>query len=356
MDAAVDWSMGSRAAVLVDWGTAAEAGRRVGGPGPRTPAVERARLREDLSELVPFAESLIGDFTGLRANGTRSRPWVMSRPEWVGANLNALQRLLEPLAGKLVPNGARRSEFRRKALGAQIGALLGYVSRKVLGQYDVFLPKDDEGLLYFVGPNVVEAERRFALPPRDFRLWIGLHEATHRAQFGATTWLKPYLTRQIDAYLDTVQVDSRELMAQIRRAADEIRGGADWRGANGIMLLMNDVQRDLFSKMQSLMSLLEGHASFVMNRVAAGQVQDIDRMRRALKERRRAGGVERGFQRAIGFETKIAQYDTGERFVRAVVDGNGMDVFNRIWEREEHLPTLDEIAQPERWVTRVARS
>jgi coenzyme F420 biosynthesis associated uncharacterized protein len=354
MDTAVDWSMGSRAAVLVDWGTAAEAGRRVGGPGPRTPAVERARLREDLAELVPLAESLIHEFTGLRTNGARTRPWVMSRPEWVVANLNALQRLLEPLAGKLLPNGARRSELRRKALGAQIGALLGYVSRKVLGQYDVFLPADDEGLLYFVGPNVIEAERRFALPPRDFRLWIAIHESTHRAQFGATPWLKPYLSSKIDAYLDTVQVDSRELMAQIRRAADEIRGGADWRGANGILLLMNDEQRALFARMQALMALLEGHASFVMNRVAATQVDDVDRMRRALKERRRAGGMERGFQRAIGFETKIAQYDTGERFVRTVVDRSGMDGFNRVWEREEHLPTLEEIAEPSLWVSRVA--
>jgi coenzyme F420 biosynthesis associated uncharacterized protein len=354
MEATVDWSMGSRAAVLVDWGTAADPGRRLGGPGPRTPAVERARLREDLADLVPFAESLIGDFTGLRTDGFRSRPWVMSRGEWVGANLNALQRLLEPLAGKLLPKGVRRSELRRKALGAQVGALLGYVSRKVLGQYDVFLPPDDEGLLYFVGPNVIEAERRFGLRPRDFRLWIAIHEVTHRAQFGATPWLKPYLARHIDAYLDTVQVDTRELIVQLRRAADEIRGGADWRGANGILLLMNDEQRSLFARLQALMSLLEGHASFVMNRVAAGHVDDLDRMRRALKERRHATGVEKGFQRAIGFETKIAQYDTGERFVRAVVDGEGVDRFNRIWEREEHLPTLEEIADPARWLGRIA--
>ena len=165
--AAIDWSMGSRAAVLVDWNTAAETGRRVGGSGPRTSPVERARLREDLEELVPLSEALIRDFTGLHAVGARTRPWVMARGEWVGANLNALQRLLEPLAAKLVPEGARRSELRRKALGAQIGALLGYVSRKVLGQYDVSLPPDDEGLLYFVGPNVIEAETRHGLPPRD---------------------------------------------------------------------------------------------------------------------------------------------------------------------------------------------
>jgi coenzyme F420 biosynthesis associated uncharacterized protein len=351
---AIDWSMGARAAALVDWGTAAETGRRVGGGGPPTPAVDRARLREDLAGLVPEAEAAIGDFTGLHADGFRARPWVMSRGEWVVANLNALQRLLEPLAAKLLPAGKSRSDLRRKALGAQIGGLLGYVSRKVLGQYDVFLPPDDDGLLYFVGPNVVETERRYALPPRDFRLWIAIHEVTHRVQFGATPWLKPYLQRQVDAYLDTVQVDSREMMAQLKRAVDEARGGADWRGPQGILLLMNDAQRALFAKMQAMMALLEGHASFVMNRVAAGRVEDLDRMRRSLRQRRQSTGVEKGFQRAIGFDSKIAQYDTGERFVRAVVDAVGMERFNLVWEREEHLPTPEEVADPSRWVGRVA--
>jgi coenzyme F420 biosynthesis associated uncharacterized protein len=352
----VDWSMGSRAAALIDWRTAAETGRRVGGPGPTTSGVDRARLREDLAELVPHAEALIATFTGLRAGGARSRPWVMSRGEWVGANLNGLQRLLEPLAQRLLPPGAKRAEVRRKGLGVQIGGLLGYVSRKVLGQYDVFLPADDEGLLYFVGPNVIEAERRFGLPNRDFRLWIASHEVTHRVQFGATPWLKTYLSRHIDRYLETVQVDSHELMSQLRRAVDEVRAGADWRGAQGILLLMNDEQRALFARMQAMMSLLEGHASYVMNRVVSNEVTDLERMRRSLRERRQTAGVERSFQRAIGFETKIAQYDAGERFVRLVVDEAGMSGFNRVWEREEHLPTMDEIASPERWVARVVTS
>jgi coenzyme F420 biosynthesis associated uncharacterized protein len=309
-----------------------------------------------MATLVPEAEGAIAEFTLLRADGFRSRPWVMSRGEWVDANLTALQRLLEPLADKLLPPGRRRSDLRRKALGAQVGALLGYVSRKVLGQYDVFLPPDDEGLLYFVGPNVVEAERRFALRPRDFRLWIAIHEVTHRIQFGATPWLKPYLKRHIDAYLDTVRMDSRELLAQLRRAAEEIRAGADWKGPQAMLLLMNDEQRALFAKMQAMMSLLEGHASFVMNRVARGRVHDLDGMRKALRARRQTRGMERGLQRAIGFETKIAQYDMGERFVRGVVERAGMQTFNRIWEHEEHLPTLQEIAEPGRWVGRVAGS
>ncbi len=354
MEAAkVDWSMGSNAARLVDWNTAADVGRRVGGPGPPLRAIDRARMREDLAEIVPHAESLVSEFTGLPAGGFRSRAWVMSRGEWVGTNLQGLQRLLEPLARRILVASRHRSDLRRKALGAQIGALLGYVSRKVLGQYDVFLPPDDEGLLYFVGPNLAEAERRFRLPPHDFRLWVALHEVTHRVQFAGTQWLRAYLSGLVDAYLDTVQLDTRQLVEQLKRAAEEVRGGAEWRGVGALFLLMTPEQRDLFRKMQATMSVLEGHASFVMNSVAVGRVHDLERMRRSLKSRRRAGGVERAFQRAIGFESKIRQYDVGELFVRSAVERAGMDGFNVVWRREEHLPTIEEVASPERWLARV---
>jgi coenzyme F420 biosynthesis associated uncharacterized protein len=352
----VDWSMGSRAARLGDWDLAAHVGRRVAGPGPSIDAPGRARMREDLAEVVPYAEDLIRSFTGLSLDGFRSRAWVMSRGEWIHQNLRALQRLIEPLAEKITARRPQRAELSRKVLGMQTGVLLGYISRRVLGQYDVFLPPDDEGLLYFVGPNVAEAEQRYSLPPRDFRLWIALHEVTHRVQFGACSWLKTEMQGLIDAYLDTISLDSRELMAQLRRAAEEARSGGDWRGMGAIFLMLSPPQRELFVRMQALMSLLEGHASFVMNEVARGRVADVDRMRRALSARRRASGIEKGFQRAIGFDQKVKQYDAGERFVRDVVTAAGMEGFNRVWMAPETLPTLEEIRAPERWLERVAGS
>jgi coenzyme F420 biosynthesis associated uncharacterized protein len=353
VDAAkVDWSMGSASARLADWSTAADVGRRVAGPGIPVPAVERARIREDLSELTGRSESLVSAFTGLSSEGFRARAWVMSRGEWIAQNLKAMQRLLEPLAERIV--GDHRSEIRRKAFGAQFGALLGYVSRKVLGQYDVFLPADDEGLIYFIGPNIAEAEQRFALPPRDFRLWISLHEVTHRLQFGAAPWLRTYLQGLIDSYLATIQVDSKDMMKQLQRAVEEIRSGASRKGLGPLFLLLTPEQREIFYRMQSMMSLLEGHASFVMNEVAKDEVDDLPHMRGALQQRRHASSVERTFQRAIGFESKVKQYDAGEYFVREVVARAGMPALNRVWEGEQHLPTLAEVADPARWVERVA--
>ena len=148
----------------------------------------------------------------------------MARSEWIRANLDGLQRLLEPLAERMLDGRPTRAEFKRKALGAQTAALMGYVARKVLGQYDVFLPPDDEGLLYFVGPNIVEAERRFSLPPKDFRLWIAIHEVTHRVQFGSATWLRGYLSGLVDDYLGSIQLDSSQL---VEPAATGGRGGPD---------------------------------------------------------------------------------------------------------------------------------
>jgi coenzyme F420 biosynthesis associated uncharacterized protein len=354
----VDWSMGSQAARLADWDTALLVGRRVAGPGVPVAPADRARMREDLAEAVTSAETLITDLTSLDPGGFRSRAWVMGRGEWIRANLHGLQRMLEPLAGRILakqPSG--RGTIRRAALGAQAGALLGYVSRRVLGQYDAFLPPDDEGLLYFVGPNVAEVERRFGLPPRDFRLWIALHEVTHRVQFGAASWLRGHIREQVDRYLGTISLDSKELGQQLRRAVEEARSGADLRGMGALFLLLTKEQREIVRHVQGVMSLLEGHASYVMNEGGQGRVGQLERMRRALAERRRrAGGVERSFQRAIGFDKKIEQYDAGERFVRQVVSAAGMAGLNRVWLAPEALPTVEEIAEPSLWVRRVAGS
>ena len=160
-------------------------------------------------------------------------------------------------------------------------------------------------------------------------------------------WLRPHLEGLIGRYLETVQIDSREVLSQLRRAAEAIRSGADWRGMNSILLIMNDEQRALFSRMQALMTLLEGHATFVMDAVAEGRVDDLDRMRNALRDREDAlAAGSKVFQQAIGFETKVKQYATGERFVRSVVAEAGMDGLNRVWNDEANLPSPEEIGDP----------
>jgi coenzyme F420 biosynthesis associated uncharacterized protein len=342
---------------LIDWKSADAIGTRVAGRGIPLSPLDRARLVEDFAELVPQAESLVEGFTSLAPGGYRSRPWVMTRAEWLRANLQGFERLLEPFAQKVVSSRAPSglANIRRRLLGAQIGALLGYLGHRVLGQYDLFLPRDDEGLLYFVGANVVGLERKFGFPPREFRLWLSLHEVAHRLQFGGAPWLRGHVSGMIDSYLESMEVDPKVLMDSLKRAVEEVRSGrAEWRGLGWVFLLMTPDQRETVKRMQAVMALLEGHGNFVMDTVAKNRIRGAASFRRRLAERRQRGGVEGAFHRAIGLDTKIRQYDLGERFVSSVVGRVGMDGFNRVWEGAANLPTFDEVTQPDAWVARVA--
>ncbi len=344
--------MGSRAARLADWDTAIQVGRQVAASGPKVSHAERDVMRRQMSELVTAAEAYVADFTGLEVVGPRSRAWVMGRGDWIRRNILGLERIIEPLAARVLERHPGRSTLARKALGLQAGALLGYVSRRVLGQFDVFQPPDDEGLIYFVGPNMVETERRYGLTPDDFRLWIAIHEVTHRVQFATAPWLRQHLAGIIDDYLSTVSLDSRELVEQLKRAAEEAkRTGA--HGPGGLLLLLSPAQRAIFERTQAMMSLLEGHASYVMNEVGKEHLSDLPRLKRALAARRSVKGWERTVQRAIGFDQKVAQYAAGERFVREVAAGGGPEAINRVWMSAQNLPDKSEMARPGDWIARV---
>ena len=247
--------------------------------------------------------------------------------------------------------------IRRNVLAAQVGGLLGYLGHRVLGQYDLFLPADDDGLIYFVGPNIAGVERKFGFEPRDFRLWLSLHEVAHRLQFADASWLRGHLLSLMDPYLGTVEIDPSWLAQGLKRAIDEVRSGrADYRGFGWIFLLMTPEQRAMVRQMQAMMSLLEGHGNFVMDEVSHGRLEGAQAFRRTLHERRSKAGVEKAFQKAIGFDVKVRQYAQGEWFVAEVVREAGMEAFNRVWEKAANLPTMEEIARPQDWVARVGAS
>jgi len=354
---AVDWSMKGRAPGLIDWRSASQVGRSVAGAGPSSDAESRSLFREEMSAAVAAAEVLVSEFTGLSVRGPSSRAWVMGRGDWIDANFRSIERSIEPMLVRTITaeKGSVPGGLRTTALGAQIGGLFGYVSRKVLGQFDPFLPPDDEGLIYFVGPNILEIERRFALVPHDFRLWLALHEITHRIQFSEADWLRGHVLTMLDSYIQMTDLDPVRIIENLRQVAQDVRGSSQWRTIGVMYALMTPAQREHFHRMQATMSLVEGHASFVMNKVADGRIATADRMKVALAQRRSIGGIEKVFQQAIGFDHKIKQYGAGEAFVAHVVESAGMETLNRAWLSPANLPTPDEMSEPDRWLARVIR-
>ncbi len=341
----------------VDWDVAAATARRVARPGPEISAAGAADVVAELRSAAERSRPHVARITGLVAVDDDPQVLVVDRPGWVRANLSSLRSVLEPVVDAM----ASRRSFEppavitavgSKVTGLETGGLLAFLSTKVLGQYDVNAGGTPRLLL--VAPNVVHTEREMDVVPADFRLWVCLHEETHRVQFTAVPWLRSYLIDQVHTLARELAPDPKALLGTVEEAARRLPGILRGEGGSLLDLFASPEQRVRIARITAVMSLLEGHADVVMDEVGPDVVPTV----RTIRERftaRRAGTdpVDRLVRRLLGLEDKMRQYRDGAVFVRGVVAEVGMDGFNQVWSSPEALPSPEEIGDPRAWVRRV---
>jgi coenzyme F420 biosynthesis associated uncharacterized protein len=335
---------------MVDWDLAVTLGSRMVGDGPQVSREEAADVVATLRRDADRSTGLVREFTGLEA-GERTAPvLVVDRPGWIQANADGFARVLGPVIDRIAekkgaPTGLSLS-IGSRVTGAEVGFLLGFLAGKVLGQFDPF--HDPNGRLLLVAPNIVHVERELRCDPADFRLWVCLHEETHRVQFTAVPWMRDHLFGEMTALADSVEPSSL-LDDGVKRIADAVRGGGNLLEALG-----SPEQREIVERVTAVMSLLEGHADVVMDGVGPSVIPSVGEIRQKFNQRRQGVGVlDRVLRRLLGLDAKMAQYRNGAHFVRTVVGRVGMEGFNKAWVEPANLPSKDEIEDPKAWLRRV---
>lgn len=363
----------------IDWDVA----RRVAGRLARrhlSPHYPDPTLEPDLMRLTTQAEELVANETGLPSLAGSARAKVTDRMGWVEANLASFDRLSRPLLGRLDDLEGERDDadlsegvlsrylspisdrITPRVTGAELGAVLGWMSRRVIGQYDLLVLEDErpeeQDWVYYVEPNVVGIEHRYGFVPEEFRLWIALHECTHRAQFTGVPWLRAHFLSLVNELLHEVDPDPARLIDMAKRVARDRKAGRESAVSGGLSTLMaNDAQRAVLDQMTGLMSLLEGHGDITMDRAGAGLIPTQPRMARVMTQRRsKATGINKMMQKLLGFDAKLAQYAEGEAFIHAVEAAGGRELFDQVWVQKEHLPSIAEIRDPALWVDRMTAS
>lgn len=352
----------------VDWQLAERVATRTSGREPFSSSYLAHSLQRDFDDATAEAEELVAQATGLRSLSGPARARVTDRAGWISANVDSFQRLLRPLTDKLGERmgGHASSGMARKVAGLEVGLLLGWMSGRVLGQYDLLVvddpaeaPPEDQDLVYFVGPNVLALEKRFAFPPKEFRLWLALHEVTHRAQFTGVPWLREHYLDLVQQTLDSVDPDPKRFLDALAKSVNDLRQGRKPLEDGGVAaLLASPEQKVVLDKIGGLMSLLEGHGDVTMDRAGADRIASAHRFARVLRERRaNANPATKLLQRLLGIEAKINQYAQGERFIAEVERlGGGPAALEPVWRGASWLPTLAEIRDPEEWLDRVRLS
>lgn len=345
-------------AQLVDWELAAATARRLRSAGPRVTYDEAAAVVADLKRLTDEAADHVRAYTGLETKVAHPPVRVVDRGDWASVNIAGLREVVTPLvtqlAGERAPDHGLAASVGARLTGVQAGTVLAYLSGKVLGQYEVFT--GDPGQLLLVAPNIVEAERKLEAVPRDFRLWVCLHEVTHRTQFTAVPWLRRHFLDEVRAYVEASRAEGVPLVERLRQALSALADAArDPEGRTSVMdVVQTPAQRTVLERLVTLMTLLEGHAEYVMDGVGPEVIPSVASIRAAFDRRRQAGNaVEKLVRRLLGLDMKMRQYAEGRAFVRAVVDRVGMAGFNKVFESPEQLPRPEELADPAAWVSRV---
>jgi len=364
-------------AQMIDWELAISTGVRFARQGPNVSLADARAVVAELRALTAVVQDPVRGVTGLTSQGAVGPVAVVDRPGWIRANVGGFRVVLEPLADRLAERGTSMpgsgvvGAVGSRVTGMQAGLILAYLSSRVLGQYELFLPPGEGtaaangsanghgapgvGRLTLVAPNIVMVERELAVDPHDFRRWVCLHEETHRVQFTSVPWLRGYVQGLMTEFLLASEMDPGAIADRLRAAAgavtSAVRGGD---GASLVEAIQTPEQRELLDKLTAIMTLVEGHGDYVMDAVGPQVVPTVADIREKFSSRRgSAGRVEQVIRRILGIDLKMKQYAEGSRFVKAVVEEAGMTEFNKVWTAPETLPTRAELASPADWLARV---
>lgn len=333
---------------------------RIAGTYPLAETYHAAALRAEMERLTDEVSEIIPGATGLELPGSPTTS-VISRAEWIDRNVAAFNHLTEPALRRLRERladrerGERAADVADRVVRGEMAAVLSVLSRKVLGQYELVLPTGEEGdSVAYVGPNILQMERAHQFNPTEFRYWVALHELTHRAQFQGVPWMRKYFLSLVEELVSQSQPEPGRLGRVIEELVRRRASGSplvDERGLFG--LFATPEQNATVDKIQALMSLLEGHGHVVMDRIGAERLKTQDRMSKVLKGRRQDARTA-AFFRLTGLEMKLKQYKVGEEFVLGVEREAGWEAVNLAFRGASSLPSVDEVENPSRWLSRVA--
>ncbi|MEV0250154.1 zinc-dependent metalloprotease [Nocardia sp. NPDC050712] len=353
-DKAIETGRRSSLSGAIDWKLAARTGAALVPSGPSTSRIAAEQVVSELAAASVRAEGPVREVSRLLDDRPVPAARIVDRPGWIAAAADSMSALTGNDA-----EGKDRGLLGGKPAGVQAGAMLAFLSTAILGQYDPFTGPD--GTLLLVAPNIVGVERALGVSPSDFRLWVCLHEVTHRVQFSSAPWLADYMRQNVEIL---GQVGDEPMTELLSRLVEELRerrrtGSTDDPASRGVVGLLRatqpPAQREALDRLLMLGTLLEGHADHVMDAVGPEVVPTVGQIRAAFDKRRTrpANPIQRLLRALLGVDAKVAQYVRGKAFVDHVVGRVGMEQFNTIWTEGETLPRPAEIEDPDLWIARV---
>jgi putative hydrolase len=303
-----------------------------------------------------------------------TRVRAVRRAEWVEANVRGLRGLFEPTAERMAralqaAHGEETAEVAESPqmieavlermtpllMGAQVGAVLGALAQRVLGQYELPLPRTDQPALLFVVPNIAAFEKEWSLPPDEFRAWVAVHETTHAFDLGRP-WVREHFLGLVREVAGALEFDLAALQDRLE-GLDPSDPQKLSEALSGDLLTgeLTDEQRLILRRVQAFLAAAEGHADHVVSIIGKDRLAGFSQIDEAVRRRHEGRSQEeRAVERLLGIDVKLEQYRLGRAFSDHVAEATDEATLARMWESAEALPSMPELEEPRLWLARMA--
>ncbi len=316
----------------------------------------------DYTEMVESSRNAVSEYLGREASDKRAGVEVLDRKSWVEVNILNFKKMFRPveesyqrLHTKSAGAGRLMSGLTGLAVSVQMGAMIGFLSRRVLGQYDIPLLEPGEGSIYLLDVNINSLAKKIGVNPDDLRRWVALHETTHAVEFESTPWLRDYMAGLLGEYLAEAGETILNPARLRERIASASSGSSRGLRLNGVLrLMLSEKQAQIISQIQALMSVMEGYSNHAMHNTGEDLIPNYRILAARMKMREKSRGFAfRVISRLLGLDMKLEQYIIGESFINHVVGSNGVQFANKVWESPDQIPSLEEVREPDRWISRI---
>lgn len=285
--------------------------------------------------------------------------------EGMGAAMSqAMGEMGEQLKAMVPQGGANPFAQMMGAVGAmlyglQVGTISGNLAGQLLGCYDLGVPITAAKLVGTVGATATAFASDYAIDPMQLHHWLALRETAHRRMFVGVAWLEPRVTELIRRFAAEADFDPESLMGPMGLASLDPNDPQAIQSAlespDAFRLEPSTAQRRVLNELQALVSFIEAYGDTIVRFAAAQRLPDLPRVEEALRRRRAEKGPgERFLQQLVGLDLEPAHVRQAQAFCDAVLSARGQEGLERVWTRPQHLPTVEELADPSRWLVRMA--
>ena len=371
----------------LQWDVARQVAISTATNGTNTEANVDPSSRVSLEQLAPIADMHVRNYTGLTTctssgSGTALPNIVVTNHStWAHHTLESYKPLFTQLATALSnpsadapqPGTELDSETDQitammlslnkmmapAMMGMSIGSMIGQLSLRAFGQYDLPIPREPKNQILLVASNVEQFANDWSIAVDDMRMWVLIHELTSHAVL-SVDHVRDSINQQISKYIAAFRPNPNALMDRLTTmdlgTTDPMAMMQKFLTDPTIILgaVLSPEQERQAPVLDAMIASIIGYIDHSVDAISALVLGGGEQIAEAVRRRRVESAPHDSFvEQLLGLRLTRQQVERGHAFAAGVTERAGHDGLSQLFARAGNLPTPSELDASGLWLARI---